>query len=231
MDILGVVPARGASKGVPRKNIADVAGRPLIAYTLDAARQAPALTRVVVSTEDPEIAEVCRRLGADVIERPPELALDKTPTLPVVQHALARAEATDGRRYGAVVLLQPTTPLRLAEDVEQCVAMLRETGAESVVSVVDVGGNHPLRMKKFEGGRLVNYVEQDGENMRPRQDLPPVYIRNGAVYVTRRSVIDGGALVGRDCRGFIMSPDRSVNIDAPNDLIVAEQLLRRRGAA
>jgi CMP-N,N'-diacetyllegionaminic acid synthase len=231
MDILGVVPARGGSKGVPRKNIADVAGRPLVAWTLDAARQAPSLTRVVVSTEDAEIAAVCRSLGAEVVGRPPELAQDLTPTLPVVMHALAEAERTDGRRYGAVVLLQPTTPLRLAEDLERGVALLLETGAESVVSVVDVGGYHPLRMKKFEDGRLVNYVEQDGENMRPRQELPPVYIRNGAVYVTRRSVLDGGALVGRDCRGFIMPSDRSVNIDAPNDLIVADQLLRRRGAA
>lgn len=229
MNILGVVPARGGSKGVPRKNVADVAGKPLIAWTLEAARRAPSLTRVVVSTEDEEIAALCRRLGADVpFLRPAELAQDRTPTLPVVQHALAQAEAQDGRRYEAVVLLQPTTPLREAADIEQGVALLKATGAESVVSVVDVGGYHPLRMKRFEGERLVNYVEQDGENMRPRQELPPVYIRNGAVYVTRRPVIDGGALVGADCRGFIMPSDRSVNIDAPNDLIVADQLLRRR---
>lgn len=223
-----MVPARGGSKGVPRKNIADVAGRPLIAWTLEAARMAPSLTRVVVSTEDPEIARICRALGAEVIARPHELALDSTPTLPVVQHALAQAEASDGRRYGAVVLLQPTTPLRTAEDIERGVALLRSSGAESAVSVVDVGGYHPLRMKRLEGDRLVNYVEQDGENMRPRQELPPVYLRNGAVYATRREVIDAGALVGRDCRGWVMPSDRSVNIDAPNDLIVADQLLRRR---
>lgn len=228
MDILGVIPARGGSKGVPRKNVADVAGKPLIAWTLEAAAKAPCLTRIVVSTEDEEIAALCRGLGADVpFLRPVELAQDRTPTLPVIQHALAQAEARDGRRYEAIVLLQPTTPLRRAEDIEQCVRMLRETGAESVISVVDVGGYHPLRMKRFEGERLVNYVEQDGENMRPRQELPPVYIRNGAVYVTRRAVIDAGMLVGQDCRGLIMPAHRSVNIDAPNDLILAEQMLRR----
>lgn len=229
MNILGVVPARGGSKGIARKNVADVAGKPLVAWTLDAAKAAAGLTRVVVSTEDPEIAAVCRSLGGDVpFLRPAELAQDRTPTLPVVLHALAQAEAQDGRRYEAVVLLQPTTPLRQPEDIDRCVDLLRATGADSVVSVVDVGGYHPLRMKKFEGERLVNYVEQAGENMRPRQELPPVFIRNGAIYATRRAVIDGGALVGGDCRGYVMPADRSVNIDSPNDLLLADSLLRRR---
>ena len=129
----------------------------------------------------------------------------------------------------AVMLLQPTAPLRSAEDIENCAALLEKTGADSVVSVVDVGGHHPLRMKKMSGDRLVNYVEQKQESMGPRQELPPVYIRNGAIYLSKREVLfKRPTMVGADCRGYIMPAERSVNIDTPFDLILANHLLSKR---
>lgn len=226
--VLGVVPARGGSKGIPRKNIAPVAGRPLILHTLDAAAAASLLTRTVVSTDDEEIASVCRAVGADVpFIRPAALAGDDALTLPVVRHALEFVEDQEGEQYDLVVLLQPTCPLRTAGDIDACVDLLVGRDAVSVVSIVDVGPSHPMRMKQIaDDGRLVNYVNQGYEDMRPRQQLPRVYIRNGAVYATRRTaIVDGGSLVGDPCFGYEMPEARSVNIDGPFDLLLAQHLL------
>lgn len=226
---LAVVPARGGSKGVPRKNIAPLLGKPLLAYTIEPALDAATLTDVVVSTEDEEIADVARRLGALVpFLRPPELATDEARSLPVVQHAVEEMERRTGTRYDVIVMLQPTTPLRTAADIDAGVRLLLETGADSVCTVVDVEGHHPFRMKRMLGdGRLINYIDQGFEDMRPRQELPPVYIRAGALYINRRAVVmEQGTLVGRDCRGVVVPAARAVNIDTPLDLLVAEHLLR-----
>lgn len=234
MNVLGIIPARGGSKGIPGKNLAPVDGSPLIAYTIEAARQAKLLTRCVVSTDDENIASVARGLGADVpFLRPAALATDDALTFPVLLHALEHVEREDGRAYQIVVLLQPTTPLRTAEDIDEGVRMLTDRGADSVVSVVDVGGHHPFRMKRLlDDGRLVNYIDQGFEDMRPRQQLPPVYIRSGALYITRRSVMmEQQRLIGDRCFGLVIPPERSINVDQTTDLYVAERLLaeQRRG--
>lgn len=226
--ILGVVPARGGSKGIPRKNLVSLCGRPLIAYTIEAGLTSKLITRLVVSTEDEEIAGAARELGADVpFRRPEELAADDAKSLPVVQHAVRTVERQEGATYEVVVMLQPTTPLRTAQDIDDGIRLLMETGAESVVSVVDVGANHPFRMKRIDDrGRLVNFVDQGFEDMRPRQELPRVYIRSGDLYITRRAVImDQDTLVGTDCRPIVIPEERAVNIDTPFDLLRAEQLL------
>lgn len=229
--VLAVIPARGGSKGVPRKNIQPLAGKPLIAYTIEAARASSRLTRVVVSTEDEEIAAVSRAHGADVpFMRPPELATDAARSLPVVQHAIREMERIDGRTYDIVVMLQPTTPLRQGTDIDRGIDLLISTGADSVVSVVDVEGHHPFRMKRLlEDGRLINYIDQGFEDMRPRQELPRVYLRSGALYVARRHVVmEAGSLVGADCRGIVVASERAVNIDTALDLVLASYLLERR---
>lgn len=231
MRVLGVVPARGGSKSVPRKNIALLGGKPLIAHTLAAAAAAKRLARCVVSTDDAEIAETSRRHGGDVpFIRPAQLATDAALSLPVLLHALAAVEAAGDARYDAVMMLQPTSPLRAASDIDAAIELLESSGADSVVSVADVGGTHPVRMKRIlEGGRLVNYVDPDGpEDMRPRQALPPVYIRNGALYLSLRRVLDGGLLVGKDCRAYVMPPSRSINVDGPADLAAAGYWLDAR---
>ncbi|HLE57406.1 MAG TPA: acylneuraminate cytidylyltransferase family protein, partial [Rhodothermia bacterium] len=144
--VLAVIPARGGSKGVPRKNLVQLCGRPLIAYTIEAGLSAKSVSRLVVSTEDEEIASVARSLGADVpFIRPATLATDAAQSLPVVQHAVQAVEEFEGAPYEVIVMLQPTTPLRTADDIDSAVTLLLESGADSVVSVVDVGGHHPYR--------------------------------------------------------------------------------------
>lgn len=229
--ILGIIPARGGSKGIPRKNLIPLLKRPLISYTIEAALESRHLSRVIVSTDDKEIALVCKELGMDVpFMRPSELATDSALSLHVMQHALREMEQLDGERYDVVVMLQPTTPLRLSSDIDAGIELLLESGADSVISVVDVGAYHPLRMKRvIQNGWLTNYIDQGHEDMRPRQQLPPVYIRNGALYITWRNVLlEQNSFTGRDCRAHIMPAERSVNIDTEFDLVLADYLLRKR---
>src|SRR5712691_3013598 len=141
--VLGLIPARGGSKGVPRKNICMVAGKPFLQYTAEAALGALRLDRIVLSTEDDEIAEVGRRCGAEVpFLRPASLAQDTTPMLPVVQHAIRMLEAA-GDHFDAVCLLQPTNPLRRASDIDDAIDLLERTQADSVISFVEVSDSHP----------------------------------------------------------------------------------------
>jgi len=224
--VFGIIPARGGSKGVLRKNIRCVAERPLIAYTIEAARQSQVLTDYLVSTDDEEIARVARREGATVLMRPAALAADETPMVPVIKHALAHPGACD-----IVVILQPTTPLRTAADIDTAVHILRATGADTVVSVYEVADHHPSRMYKLHDHFLIPY-DQEPPN-RLRQSLPPVYHRNGAVYVCRAAIIwEHETTLGAHLRPYLMPRARSVNIDDEFDLAIADFLLRCRcGAA
>lgn len=238
MRVLGLVPARGGSVGVPRKNIRPLLGRPLLAYTAEAALAARRLSRVVLSTDDEEIAAVGRSLGLEVpFLRPAELARSETPSLPVVQHAIRFLEE-EGDVFDAVCLLQPTHPLRRSEDIDGAVALLERTGADSVLSFVDAGEKHPARMKWIDGdGRVHNPPYGETVEGQRRQDLPKVWLREGSLYVTRTSVLmEQGSFQGSDCRAWIVPVERAVNIDTPFDLFLAEQILRhhhdaRPGAA
>lgn len=226
MRTLGVVPARGGSKGIPGKNLRPVAGRPLLAYTADAIRESRRLTRAVVSTDDPAIADAARELALDVpFMRPSDLARDETPMLPVLQHAL---EALRPEGYDAVVLLQPTSPLRRGTHIDEAVALLEETGADSVVSVVEVPHQFsPVSVLRLEDGRLRPY--QDGALPTRRQDKPRVYARNGpAVLAVRAGVLAGGSLYGADSRPLLMAVHDSYDIDSSDDLALVELLLARR---
>ena len=227
--VLGLIPARGGSKGVPRKNVRLLCGKPLLQYTIDAALASRRLSRVVLSTEDEEIAAVGRRCGADVpFSRPAELAQDSTPMLPVVQHAVRCLRAASDC-FEAVCLLQPTNPLRRAADIDAAVALLEQTGADSVISFVEVGDKHPARMKYVTPeGRVVNPPFAEAFEGQRRQELPKLYLREGSIYLTRTAVImERNSLQGDDCRALLISEDRACNIDGPLDLFVAEQLVRR----
>ncbi len=230
MRILAVVPARGGSKSVPRKNIAPMAGRPLLAYTIDEALKVSRITDLAVSTDDNEIAEVAQSLGAQVpFLRPAELSTDTALSAPVLKHCLLHMEAARGFRYDAVLMLQPTTPFRKAAHIDRAIDMFAASTCDSLVSVVSVGGFHPFRMKRLVGDRLINYVDQGFEDMRPRQDLPPVYIRNGAIYLSIRSIIaDRDGIVGENCLGFEMKAEESVNIDDRIDFKLAEIMLNEQ---
>lgn len=227
MRVLGIVTARGGSKGIPRKNLVSLLGRPLLAYTAEAALAAKCLTRTVLSTEDEEIARVGRACGLEVpFLRPEELARDETPTIPVLQDMVRRLEQV-GEYYDAILTLQPTTPLRRPEDIDGAIALLEQTGADSVISFVDVGEKHPARMKFITPDGLVldpPFAEQfEGQR---RQELPKLYLREGSIYLTSRDVLmQQHSLKGRDCRAWLVPVERACNIDTPFDLFLAEQMM------
>jgi CMP-N,N'-diacetyllegionaminic acid synthase len=228
MQVLGIITARGGSKGIPKKNIAPLMGKPLLAYTAEAAMQAARLDRVVLSTDDPEIAEVGRACGVDIpFLRPARLAGDATPTVPVLQDVVQRLEAA-GDRYDAVFLLQPTNPLRTTADIDGAVELLARTGADSVISFVDTGERHPARMKVIDdAGRVMDPPFAEPFEGMPRQQLPKLYLRDGSVYLTRHDVLmKDSSLKGTDCRAWIMPEDRAWNIDSAFDLFIVEQMMR-----
>jgi CMP-N,N'-diacetyllegionaminic acid synthase len=221
VEVMALIPARGGSKGIPRKNLAPLGGRPLLAWTIDAARDSEAVTRTVVSTDDDEIATVARDLGADVVARPPELARDATPMADVVAAALAELGPLD-----ALVLLQPTSPLRRAEHVDAAVRLLRETGADSVVSVVEVPHRYrPGSLMMLDGDRLVRLAD---DHAATRQEKPAVYARNGPAVLVLRGDWTGPDLYAGDCRAYVMEPRDSVDVDDPFDLELAGLLLAAR---
>jgi len=224
--VLAVVPARGGSRGVPRKNIRLLGGHPLLAYTIAAGRASAYLTDLLVSTEDPEIADVARDYGADVIERPVELATDEAPTAPVIQHAMALAEERTGRTYDYVLTLQPTTPFRLGTDVDKAIELLGEVSDPdaSVTSVVRIYDAHPIRIQRVEDGRMQPYIEGAVQPTR-RQELPPAYLRNGAIYLAHRHTVVGGSVWAARELPYEMPPERSVNIDEPLDFLLAEAVI------
>jgi CMP-N-acetylneuraminic acid synthetase len=233
VQVLGIIPARGGSKGIPGKNLAPVLGKPLLAYTADAAHASQRLTRVILSTDDEDIAALGRQLGLEVpFMRPPELARDDTPTLPVLQDCIRRLAAV-GQNYDAVFILQPTNPLRLPSDIDGAIDLLKLTGADSVIGFSPVGERHPARMKQIDAaGRVTNppFAEQyEGQR---RQELPPLYLRDGAVYVTRRCVLmERNSIQGDDCRAWLIPAERAWNVDEPFDLYMVEQLLKYRERA
>ncbi len=226
MRVLGVIPARGGSEGIPRKNLREVAGKPLIAYAIECAASASSLTDFVTSTDDPEISAVAQECGSTVIERPSELAADDTPMAETVLHALVMREGESGIRFDAVVVLQPTSPIRTGLDVDAALRMLDEdTSADSVVSVVAMDDVHPARMYSLKDGQRMVSLWPSDETDR-RQDLSPVYFRNGAIYAARRNLLaDSGLLMGPEKRAYEMSSMRLLNIDSKRDLIVAEALV------
>lgn len=221
MEVIALIPARGGSKAIPRKNLAPLGGRPLLAWAVDAAREAATVTRTVVSTDDDEIAAVARDLGADVVVRPAELARDETPMAAVIAAALAELGPLD-----ALVLLQPTSPLRRAEHVDAAVRLFRETGADSVVSVVEVPHRYrPGSLMALAGDRLVRLAD---DHAATRQEKPAVYARNGPAVLVLRGDWAGPDLYGGDCRAYVMEPRDSIDVDDLFDLELAELLLARR---
>ena len=227
-NCLAIIPARGGSKGIPGKNIVPLLGKPLIAYTIEAARKASSIGRVLVSTDNPEIAAVASQSGAEVpFLRPPELARDETPTLPVLQQVLTQLKSSEDYAPEIIVLLQPTSPLRPAAEIDKAIALLKQTGADSVVSLC-AAEHSPYWMNRLEGDRVLPFLQNVPDYSR-RQNLPPVYRFNGAVYVTRRRILmEQNRLLGEDTRGIVMDAESSVDIDTPLDLKIAMLILKER---
>ena len=227
LRVLGIVPARGGSKGIPQKNLAPLLGKPLLAYTAEAARGCGRLARVVLSTDDNLIAEAGLIWGLEVpFLRPPELATDDARTIDVIRDVVLRLEA-EGDVFDAIMTLQPTTPLRRPEDIDGAIGLLEETGADSVLSFVDVGERHPARMKLLDlDGRVVDPPFGESLECQRRQELPRMYLREGSIYLTRRDVIvNQRSFRGTDCRAWLVPRCRACNIDDPFDLFLAAQMM------
>lgn len=214
---------------MPRKNVATLAGEPLISYTIRAALESEMLDRLIVSTDSAEIADVALSFGAEApFMRPDELAQDDTPGIEPPIHALEWLAANEGYRPQYLMTLQPTSPFRTAEDIQAAVLILQDKSAEAVVSVCEVH-DHPYWTKRVEAdGRLVDFLSLDREYVR-RQELPPAYVLNGAIYLARaQMLLEERTYYARETYAYVMPRERSLDIDTAWDLHLAGLLLGER---
>ena len=232
MKVLGIITARGGSKGIPGKNLKLLAGQPLLAHTIRAAQAATGLDRVILSTEDRAIADAGRSLGCEVpFVRPAELSCDETAHLPVIQHAARWMQVEAGYTPDAVMVLQPTSPLRTADDIAAAIALLDTSGADSVLSVSEVPVHaHPLRTLRLDANdRAVLFAtgRPVRERINRRQDLPAAWVMNGAIYACRTRVLFAAepSLYGDHVVAYRMPPERSISIDDLHDWAAAERIL------
>ena len=231
--VLGLIPARGGSKGIPGKNIRSLAGKPLLAYTVDSAQASGMVDRLVLTTDSEKIAELGRTLGVEVpFIRPVELAQDDTPMLPVVEHAVAELEKS-GWEPTIILLLQPDVPLRKPEHLRKAVSMLMETDCDSVVSVVPFPKHFsPHYAMRIDERGVLTHVLPEGRLITRRQDVPTVFLRDGAVYAMWRRVLMGEhSLYGSDCRPMILQSGESFSLNSLEDWAEAERRLADHAGA
>jgi CMP-N,N'-diacetyllegionaminic acid synthase len=233
--VAGIVTARGGSKGIPRKNLQMLGDMPLIAWTIRAALESKLVDRVIVSTDDAEIAEIARIWGAEVpFMRPSALAQDTSSHIEVVRHAHHWLDRYEGYRAEYIMLLQPTTPLRTANDIDLAVDMAVSQNADSLVSVCMVD-RHPYWTLKLDSeGTITSFADMDllvlQDKYPRRQDLPPAYAENGAIYLAHPSVLfERNSFYGERLYGYVMPKERSVDIDTWMDLKWAEFILKNGG--
>jgi len=221
-SIQAIITARGGSKGLPRKNVLPLAGKPLIQWSIDAALSCPLVDDLILSSDDTEIIEVARAGGCRVpFVRPAELAGDGAGSMPVLHHAIRAQE----RRFDYTVLLQPTSPLRSAADIEGAIRLCVDAGASACLSVTE-SKKPPQWMFYLESGRLKPVVAADP--VARRQDAASAYVINGAVYVARTDwLLEAASFLGPDTLAYVMPERRSVDIDDDFDLAVAELLISR----
>jgi CMP-N,N'-diacetyllegionaminic acid synthase len=228
MNLLAIIPARKGSRGTPDKNIAVVGGKPLVRWTVECALASPSIERVLVTTDSKEIASIAVEAGADVpFMRPPELGRDDTPGIEPILHAVKWIRDNEGLTPRYVVVLQPTSPLRAPEDIEAALALAVRRDGDAVVSVV-TAERHPYWMKTLEpDGRMSNFMSGKEIPFR-RQDLPDVYALNGAIYLARTEfLLRKGGWYSADTYGYVMPVDRSLDVDTPWDLNLADLVLSR----
>ncbi len=222
--VLGLIPARGGSKGVPRKNIREVGGKPLIAWSVEAAKASRYIDRVILSSDDQSIIDVAKQWGCDVpFVRPQEFATDQADSMQVVKHALGALP----EKYDYLVLLQPTSPMRLAEDIDATIDRCVESGAALCVSVCEPDKS-PYWMLKLDGERKARTLFPEGQIPTRRQDSPPVVSVNGAVYVlSTEHIAKGGTFFAQGMVVHEMPKERSFDIDTELDLKIVNFLLNQ----
>lgn len=231
--VLGVITARGGSKGIPGKNIKSFLGKPLIAHTIEVAKASGVFDRLILSTDDEAIAKVASGYGCEVpFMRPAELAADNTPHLPVMQHAVSWLREHENYRPDYVMILQPTSPLRRPQHIKEAVQLISKTGSDSVVSVSPVPSHYNPHWQFILGNdeRLSMYNGSPfKEIIRRRQDLATTYTKNGAIYIFKPELLYDAnpSLYGDDIRAYVMDEKFSINIDTLDDWGVAEAIFKK----
>jgi CMP-N-acetylneuraminic acid synthetase len=223
MRVLGLIPARGGSKGVPRKNIRLVDGKPLISYSIEIAQKSKLITDVLVSTDSDEIIEVVKSCNCDFLKRSIENAEDNSVIEDVIYEVLNELEV----EYDLIILLQPTSPIREPEDLDNVIQMFYEDKElETVVSLVELEDIHPARMYEIDANNVMLPLNKKLERKR-RQELKPVYLRNGAIYATRVSVfIKHRKFICDRKKGYVMPESKWANVDTERDLLITECLIK-----
>ncbi len=225
---LGLIPARGGSKGIKKKNIRNLLGKPLISYTIECALACSFLDKVIVSTDDPEIAEISKEWGAEVpFKRPPELARDNTPMLPVMQHAIETAETVYKETVDILILLDPTSPLRMVKDIEQALSIFNK----DKICLAVVSGKEAHRSPYFNMVHLVDDFVQilipSDKNIGCRQDCPPLFDLDTTVWIySREAIMDTGKRIPPYTRLLVVPEERSIHIDTELDFKIVEFLMR-----
>lgn len=226
MKVLGIIPARGGSKSVPKKNIKMLAGKPLIAWAIDVAEKSN-LTKTIVTTDDEEIKAVSEKYGGYVpFIRPSDLATDRANAVPVMQHAVNFMEA-QGEKYDAIMMIQPTAPMRIVEDLNKCIEIMEaDPELEGVISVTDAA-EYPERMKYMnENHILIDPPFCEAYENQARQELPKIYQKNGQIYLVRRdTMMNKNSFKGNKAYGYYVSDKRSVNIDNEFHFMQADWLM------
>lgn len=223
--VLGIIPARGGSKSIPRKNICSLAGKPLIAWTIETALSCKALDRVIVSTDDQEIASVAQNYGAEApFLRPKELALDNTPGIAPILHAVQWLAKKQNYIPDYIMVLQPTSPLRTIEDIDAAIQLAIKYQSDSVISVCPVN-YHPYWMKQLTSDRYLTDFLKLHQSYNHRQDLPNIYAINGAIYLVRRDILLQNTLFTNCTLPYIMPTERSLDIDTSWELYLANLIL------
>lgn len=227
--VLGLIPARGGSKGIKKKNIRHLLGKPLISYTVECARACSFIDKVVVSTDDSEIAEISREFGAEVpFIRPPELAKDDTPMLPVMQHTVETVEAIYRERVNILILLDPTSPLRKVKDIEEALSLFYRDGAcQAVVSGCEAHRSPYFNIVRLVDGfvRILMHTDKD---IGCRQECPPVYDLDTTVWIySREAIMDIGKRIPPRTRLYLVPEERSIHIDTELDFMIVEFLMKQ----
>lgn len=227
-EILGLIPARGGSKGIPHKNIILLNDKPLIIYTIEEALKSKYLKKIFVSTDDEKITKVASTKSVEIIKRPKYLARDTTTINKVVNHALKYIAKRFKITFDIIVLLQPTAPLRKANHIDEGIEMLLKywNKADAVVSLCQFEEPHPFKLKVIRNGYIRSFVNGE-EGFKPRQLLPKVYRLNGALYVIKTDILKKHrTLLPKRTLPYFMEDKYSVNIDSEKDIILAEHFLR-----
>lgn len=230
-EILAIIPARGGSKGIPRKNMLMLEGIPLIQYTIDAAKNSSLITRVIVNSDDEEILEFAKSQGVEIMQRPEELAQDNTPMKEVINHQLSCLKEKEGYNPDYFVLLQPTSPLRTAEHIDEALSALVSQDCDATVSVEEAPHLYsPYSIMKMNTDGYLEFFLKEGEKFTSRQEKPKFYARNGAaIYaVSVESYFKTGSLYGTKCIPYMMLPEDSIDVDAPLDVYMVKSMMQYR---